>query len=115
MPRGIPNKKPAETNGEQISKMEAMRRALAKMGTEAKTVDYQAFIKKEFGLEMTTEMITNYKSTLKHSGEKSTVTHSPKAATPALKTQATGGFSLGELEAVKALADKIGAEKVQQL
>ena len=40
MPKGIPNKKPEEANGAQISKMEAMRRALAKMGVNAKPVEY---------------------------------------------------------------------------
>jgi hypothetical protein len=111
MPKGIPNRKPEETNGEQISKMEAMRRALAKMGFDAKPVEYQRFIKSKFGLEMTTDMISNYKSTLKATA----VTSAATPSTPKAETKLAGGFSLDELTAVKALADKIGAEKVRQL
>ena len=48
MPKGIPNKKPEETNGEQISKMEAMRRALAKKGFDCKPAEYQSYIKSKF-------------------------------------------------------------------
>ena len=77
------------------------------MGMEAKAAEYQAFIMKEFGLDMTTEMVTNYKSTLKAALEKSPVTQAPKA--PPAKS--SGGFSLNELEAVKALADKFGARR----
>jgi hypothetical protein len=111
MPKGIPNKKPEETNGAQISKMEAMRRALAKMGVNARPMEYQSFIRSKYGLEMTTDMISNYKSTLKATVETSAVSQ------PTLTSQAkpAGGFSLDELTAVKALADKIGAEKVRQL
>jgi hypothetical protein len=111
MPKGIPNKKAEQTNGAQISKMEAMRRALAKMGGDAKPVEYQTFIKSKFGLEMTKDMISNYKSTLKASAGTNAVT------APTLKAQGepAGRFSLDELSAVKALADKIGAEKVRQL
>jgi len=123
MPRGIPNKKPEETNGQKISKMEAMRRAIGEKGAEAKPLDLQPYLKSKFGIEMNTDLISNYKGlVLKELAEKGAVTAPSKAqvkpaATPAPKAQAklASGFSLDELEAVKALSDKIGAEKVKQL
>jgi hypothetical protein len=123
MPKGIPNKKPEESNGEKISKMEVMRRAIAKKGGEAKPLELQAYIKSKFGIEMSTDLISTYKTTvLKAIAKKNAIPAIPTAdaepdATPATKAPANsrGGFSLSELEAVKALADKIGATKVQQL
>jgi hypothetical protein len=112
MPKGIPNKKLELANGEQISKMEAMRRALAKIGRDARPLEYQTFIKSKFGIEMTADMVSNYKSSLlKASAEANAVT----PPTPKGQAKPAGEFSLHELEAVKALADKIGAEKVRQL
>jgi hypothetical protein len=106
MPRGIPKK----TNDGQISKMEAMRRAIGEIGRDCKPADYQVFIKSKFGLEMSADMISNYKSTLlKDGATKSTV------QTPQAQAKPAGGFKLDELAAVKALSDKIGAEKVLQL
>ena len=66
----------------------------------------------KFGLEMTPEMVTNYKSTILRAMAEAT----PEIPTPkAVTAKPTGGFSLDELEAVKALSDKIGVEKVKQL
>jgi hypothetical protein len=106
MPRGIPK------NKESISKMEGMRRALAELGYETSTKDLQAFLESEFGIEMDTNMISNYKSSLKAAANKSTAA---KPATPSAKPVVTTGISLDEIRAVKDVVDKIGAEKVRQL
>lgn len=108
MPRGIP-KKPAQPT-EQISKMDAMRQVIGELGYDAKTVKYQRLIKSRFGLTLDTNMISNYKSSIKkEAAKKSALIPTPAATVPA------AGFSLEEIEAVKELADKIGAEKVKQL
>jgi hypothetical protein len=61
---------------------------------------------------MEPQNISNYKSTLK-AAEKNASVRQPDAK-PAADT-AAGGFSLEEIQAVKEVADRIGAEKVRQL
>src|SRR5215469_17293321 len=47
------------------NKAEAIRRALAKLGNKALPTEIQGFIKTNFGVEMTTKVISVYKSKLK--------------------------------------------------
>ncbi len=108
MPRGIPSKK-RQTNGEQISKMDAMRHAVAELGYEVMPGDYQKLIKSKFGIDMSTDMISSYKSSLRKEAPKKS------ALIRTVRAGATGGITLEDIKAVKALADKIGAEKVKQL
>src|SRR5207245_8537775 len=61
MPRGIPNKKAGQA---EISKMEAVRRALADLGPEATASDIQGFVKSNFQIDMETGMISSYKSSI---------------------------------------------------
>src|SRR6516165_5205626 len=46
------------------NKAEAIRRALAKLGKKAMPAEIQSFIKSNFGVEMTTPLISVYKSKL---------------------------------------------------
>jgi hypothetical protein len=129
MPRGIPkNKQPdagqqdtqqqPQTRGRTVSKTEAVKRALDRLGPDAKPLDIQEHIKKRFGLVLPTSLISNYKFTLaKREGGQSRLIPRAKAETP--EPAATGGsaaeITLEDIRAVKALADKIGAEKVRAL
>ena len=105
----------------EISMMEAIRRALTKLGAEAKPQDIQPFIKSKFGIEMEPTLISNYKSSiLKKSARQSAVIRSlstplAPASTLAAAPGDADGFSLDEIQAVKAVVEKVGAEKVQQL
>ncbi len=113
MPRGIPK------NKADISKMEGVRRALAHLGNEAMPLEIQKYLKSEFGIDMDNSMISNYKSAVKTAG-KSAVLRTPAAARVAPASAAaassdTGGITLEEIRAVKAVVDKIGADKVRQL
>jgi len=110
MPRGRPRKSQASPNG-GISKMEAVRRALRALGGDPKPLEIQEYIKKTFGITIDTLMISSYKSNLKSAG-KSTVIRRPAGRAP---TARGGQFSLGDIEAVKAVADRIGADKLKQL
>src|SRR6516162_11065290 len=72
-------------NGEPVEKLtnkaEAIRRALAKLGNKAMPAEIQDFIKTDFGVEMTTKVISVYKSKLvKKSGKKSKPGRKPKEA-----------------------------------
>jgi hypothetical protein len=113
MPRGIPNKQTATTaDGNAISKYEAVRRALAELGPDAMPLTIKDYLKKNFHIVMDPQNISNYKSNLKAAAKKASFRQpEPK---PVADT-ASGGFSLEEIQAVKAVADRIGAEKVQQL
>lgn len=113
MPRGIPKKQSATTaDGTGITKKEAVRRALAELGLEAMPLEIKGYLKKTFHIDMDSQNISNYKSTLK-SERKSVV--SPPPVTKQTVTAATGGFSLEDIQAVKEVADRIGADKVRQL
>ena len=113
MPKGIPNK-PAE----QITKMDAMRKAVAELGFDATTKAYQRLIKSQFGHDMNANNISSYKSSVKkETARKSALIPTPavEPAPVATPTASAAGFSLDEISAVKELADKIGTAKVKQL
>ena len=111
---------PAATNGQQISKMEAVRRILQQHGNETKPLEIQDELKKKYQISMDTTVISTYKGTIlkKAAGGKPAKKPSPAAAKAVAATSAVrtgGGISLDDIKAVKALTDRMGAEKVQQL
>src|SRR5947209_698225 len=69
----------APTNGAGMSKMEAVRRALAQLGREAKPLQIKDYIKSEFGIEMGADHISTYKGDiLKKAGRRSKPGPKPK-------------------------------------
>jgi hypothetical protein len=77
----------AETNAHKaagITKMDAVRRAIRQLGRGAKPSQIQGAIKEQFGVEMTLDHISNYKSTiLKQAGGKAKkAAKKPAAPTP---------------------------------
>jgi hypothetical protein len=110
MPTGIPKNR---ENGKAISKMEAVRRALADLGSDGMPVAIQKHIKEKFGVQMDPNMISNYKSAIK-SASKSATIRSPAASTNA-SNKAAGGITAEDVRAVKELVGKIGADQVRQL
>jgi hypothetical protein len=104
-----------------ISKMEAVRQALAKHGKDTKPGDLLNHLKSDFGITMSYDMASTYKSAaLKKKKGKRGRKPGPKPATavaavPTANGQSAGGISLEDITAVKALADRLGAEKVWQL
>jgi actin-like ATPase involved in cell morphogenesis len=110
MPRGTPKNR---ENGKAISKMEAVRRTLAKLGNDAMPAAIQKHIKEKFGVQMDPNMISNYKSAIK-TASKSAIIRSPNASTK-VPTKAAGGLTPEDVRAVKELVGKIGADQVRQL
>lgn len=91
--------------------MDGVRKALAKLGDGAKPLAIQEFVKKKFDLDMETAVISSYKTSItKKEAGKSAIIRRPVAA-PA----AVGGISLDDIKAVKDLAERIGADNLQQL
>jgi hypothetical protein len=118
MPRGVkkettatsePN---AQANGKPASKMEGVQRALAELGNEAKPLKIQDWLKTTFKIKMPISTISNYKSTILSGAGKKGPPAKRKGGQPKVRA---GGITIHDIEAVKALVDRMGAEKVQQL
>src|SRR5713101_7477509 len=102
-------KSPKTSNSKGMSKMEAVRRALGHLGADAKPLSVQPYILKECGVTMDTNMISSYKSFVNKQGaSKSRVTrHAGRGAAVDL--------CLEDIQAVKELTGRIGADKVREL
>jgi hypothetical protein len=109
MPRGVPKSRESS-----ITKMDAVRQALSELGRNAMPRDIQKHIRENHGVHMEPAMISNYKSSLK-GGNKSALLRRAGSRPRAASGAAGGGFSMKDIEAVKQVVDKIGADKVQQL
>jgi hypothetical protein len=113
-----------------ISKMDAIRQALAKLGQDAKPLKIQDFVKQQFGIEMTTDRISNCKSEILKEKQKTkpatmkspaAATKSPAAPKPLAVTKEesrklqTNDISLGDIETVKDLVERVGADSLRKL
>ena len=64
MPRGRPN---AEQSADpRTNKMEAVRRAMDSLGYDGSPLEIQKFVKENFEVDMSANMISSYKSTLRN-------------------------------------------------
>ena len=98
----------------RVNKMDLIREALGTLGKNAMPLDIQKSVKDKHGIELSTSLISNYKSYLQSKGKKKAGrTVGPKPAA-AIKSHA-GGISMADIAAVKALVDSMGAAKVEQL
>jgi hypothetical protein len=115
MPRG--RKKSADAaNGSIPSKTDVVKQALAELGSTAKPKELQRYISENFKLDLSTNLISNYKSTFKkdRGRKKGGRGKGGRPAATASKPMASG-ISLEDIRAVKQLADRIGADKVREL
>jgi hypothetical protein len=98
----------------EVTKMDAVRGALKKLGRKASPQDIRVFIRSEFNVAMEPTLISNYKSHLIRKARRRRLKTRGQAAavTPA---PATGGFSLDDIQAVRQVVQQIGADKVQEL
>ena len=104
----------------QVSKMEAMRQVIQKLGQDAENTALHAALKSDFGVTMTTGMFSNYKSAVMkeiRAGKRGPKPGAKPAAIPATngKKADAGGITVEEISAVKKLVDQLGAEKVEKL
>jgi hypothetical protein len=91
-----------------------VRAALTELGPRAKPQAIQDFIKEKFGREVTKGIISNYKSTMKKKGlipGRRGPGRPPKAAAAA----SGGSVRFDDLEAVRGLVSRIGADQVVRL
>ena len=96
------------------NKAEAIRRALAKLGNKAMPAEIQGFIKTNFGIEMTTKVISVYKSKLKGKpGRKPKEAGAVGEAAP--KLVAHGGVTFKDMRLVKEISDRLGPARMREL
>jgi hypothetical protein len=99
------------------NKAEAIRRALAKLGKKAMPLEIQDYIRVNFGVEMTTKVISVYKSKLvKKKGKPG---RKPKEAgavgEAAPKPVAHGGVTFKDMRTVKEISDRLGHARMREL
>ena len=99
------------------NKAEAIRRALAKLGNKAMPTEIQGFIKTNFGVEMTTQVISVYKSKLvKKKGKPG---RKPKEAggvgEAAPKPAAHEAVSFKDMRTVKEISNRLGPARMREL
>ena len=116
----------AATTG--ITKQEAVRRAVAVLGKTAPAKDIQKHVKDTFGLDMTIDHIYNAKSNVLAKGKKkaskttgkqpapseTAAAHPPVPPVPVAR-QPAGAIRLEDLEAVKGLLGRVGADNLKAL
>src|SRR5262245_52101937 len=112
----------------KITKKEAVRRSLAKLGKDAKPAAIQADIRERFGLEMTPGHITTTKGELRREAAKGKAAprkpgRPPRAkleAAPAQRPAKAGGGDgpavlLEDIQALKGLVQRVGADHLKAL
>jgi hypothetical protein len=115
MPPRAKSKQAADgTEGAVTNKMEAMRRALSELGSEAKNSDIQQYIKSKFDLDMSTAMISSYKTHIRKRGRTGRKRGRP-AGSGSAKATSVAGLNVDDVRAVKDLADRLGADKLRGL
>lgn len=98
------------------NKMDAVRKTLTELGNDAKPRAIQEHLKSQ-GVTMSTNMISNYKTVIrKKTGKRGR----PRGKRLVIRKTTVGrgsggGISLADIQTVKKLTDRIGADKVKEL
>jgi hypothetical protein len=104
-----------------ITKKEAVRRALSKLGKDASRPDIQKFVKDNYGHQMTLDHISTYKGEIrKEKGHTKTAVTKHAAAQKSEPKKPTTrplahGISLTDIETVKGLVGRVGANSLKKL
>jgi hypothetical protein len=97
--------------GKGINKMEAVRRALARFGNDAKPAQMQPWIESEFGIKMSTDHISTYKGDILRKAAAKGKSDGARAAAPkpAGPQQGAGRANgLTKMEAVRRALQELG-------
>jgi hypothetical protein len=102
------------------SKTEAVRRALATLGTNAVPTEIQVYVKAHFGIEMNTKVISVYKSKLTHQkGKKRNAGRKPKTVegqtTSAPQAAPQTDVSFKDLRALREMTNRLGPSRMREL
>ena len=98
------------------NKAEAIRRALAKLGKIATPAEIQDFIKTNFGVEMTTPLISVYKSKLtKTKGKPGRKPKAVRATAETAPKSPEGGVTFKDMRTVKEIRNRLGPARMREL
>ena len=89
----------------KVTQKAMVETALNEKGWDAGPQDLQPFIKEKFGADLPANVISNYKSVLKRAGGKAT----------GGKRGRKPGAQFSDLEAVRGLVTRLGADQVKKL
>jgi len=95
-----------------------MRQAVAKLGIDAPLADLLKTIKQDFGITLERGLAYNYKSLVSSKSSTSKRRGRKPGRKPAAVTangRMTASITIDDIQAVKTLADRIGADKVGRL
>jgi hypothetical protein len=118
---------PREAGGKGITKVEAVRRALEELGSDAKRSAIQGFLRERFGIEMSPDHISNCKGDLRRRGRGKKkpagqkrgaqgAAPAPPPGPPARPPRAAGGgISVEDVRLAKGLVERVGAERLRDL
>jgi hypothetical protein len=118
-PDGEPN-----SQGSPMTKTDAVRRVMAKLGREAKPLEIQKHLKADFNIDMTTDQISSTKADVlrkrkakKKAPAKAAAKPAPAAARakPAPAQPAKPSVLLEDVLAVRDLVDRVGAAHLRTL
>jgi hypothetical protein len=97
-----------KANGEKKpSQMAMVRAALQEVGGDPKPQELQEHIKAKFNREIPTNIISNYKSQIKRKGGGN--------GRRGRRAGRGGGIQMGDLETVRTLVTRLGADQVRRL
>ena len=96
----------------KVTQKQMVRDALGEKGWQVPPLELQEYIKDKYETELATNVISNYKSVIKK--EDGTSGASDAGATK-LGRKVVGGLDMADLEAVKGLVSRLGAEQVKKL
>jgi hypothetical protein len=113
----------AEEGKEPISKMEAVRQALAQLGSKATPSQIREQVRNQYGMELGLNLVSAYKTSLakrarraaakKKTGAKAPA--APKAKPAAANTSTPPGITLNDITTVQQLAKRIGVKRLHEL
>lgn len=113
---GSPGTEVDSKPGESVNKMAAVKAILDEEGYDAKPAAILERLRKKYNVDMSPAMVSNYKSLLsRKAASQSQVARQPRARSAATTAGRGAGITLNDVEAVKKLADRIGADNVRKL
>jgi hypothetical protein len=95
-----------------VTQVDMVKKALDELGADAKPLAIQESIKSHFDKVLPTSIISNYKSVLKRKGGSSS---SSGTGAPRGRRPCGGSVQLNDLEAVRSLVSRLGADHVKRL
>ena len=100
-----------DAGAEKVTQIEMVRTAIDELGPDAKPQPMQAFIKDRFDTELAPNIISNYKSVLKRKGGGMVGGGGGAGGKRGRKS----GAQFSDLETIRGLVTRLGAEQVKKL